>query len=306
MKTFLIILCFLIIQNAFGQSDSYTNDSIQVEGQYVHFYEKGSGQPVLYIPGGPGQSSGYMQQMAEPITGYRNIFVDFRGVGKSIDKAPDPSWVSLNQVLTDLEAVRKKLKIQKWTVVGHSFGGQVAQYYAIKKPEVLNKIILIAPAPLHNRFWKHYSETLNMRLLPDDYTEMHAVQTDSTLSQHDKMVKMALVQMRSAFYDRKNAAEFLKQIKQPYTEENIGSFRYQAAIFSNEDYNKDRTAEVEKISIPVRIIMPRQDALNDGEMLLLNSKLKNSKIYYVERSGHFAWAENADDYYKVLKISLSD
>ncbi|MDO5655817.1 MAG: alpha/beta hydrolase [Flavobacteriaceae bacterium] len=282
------------------------HDSLLVEGQYVHFYEKGSGQPVLYVPGGPGQSSEYMQIMAEPITGYRNIFVDFRGVGKSIDKAPDTSWVGLDQVITDLEAVRKKLKIQKWTVAGHSFGGQVAQYYAIKKPEVLNKIILIAPAPMHNRFWQHYSETLRMRLRPEDYSEMQVVQTDNTLSQHDKMVKMALVQMRSAFYDRKNAAEFLKQIKQPYTEENIGSFRYQAAIFANEDYNKDRSDEVKKITIPVRIIIPRQDALNDGEMLLLNSKLKDSKIYFVERSGHFAWVENAKDYYKIMNEALTD
>lgn len=307
MKTFLTILSLFFVQFVFAQNNNaYKHDSLLVEGQYVHYYEKGSGQPVLYVPGGPGLGSSYMQMMAEPVAGFRNIFVDFRGVGKSIDKAPDVSWASLDQVITDLEAVRKMLKIQKWTVAGHSFGGQVAQYYAINKPEVLQKIVLIAPAPLHPRFWKHYVETLQMRFLPEDLAEIQRLQTDSNLSDFEKQTGMALIQMKTAFYNRKNAESIFKAIKPPYTEETVGNFRYQRAMLSNPDYNKDRTAEVEKITIPVRIIMPRQDALNDGEMLLLNSKLNDSKIYYVERSGHFAWVENAEDYYRILKECLSD
>jgi len=44
--------------------------------------------------------------------------------------------------------LRKKLKIEKWLVLGFSFGGGLAQYYSIKYPESVLGQILVASIPM--------------------------------------------------------------------------------------------------------------------------------------------------------------
>jgi proline iminopeptidase len=44
----------------------------------------------------------------------------------------------------DIEAMRKALGFDKWTVLGHSYGGMVAQQYALDYPNSVNKLILIS------------------------------------------------------------------------------------------------------------------------------------------------------------------
>ena len=51
------------------------------------------------------------------------------------------STVTLDKMVADIEAIRNHLKIQQWVVMGHSFGGMMASYYATKHPENIQGII---------------------------------------------------------------------------------------------------------------------------------------------------------------------
>jgi proline iminopeptidase len=47
----------------------------------------------------------------------------------------------MKEVVKDLEAIRKALKVEKWAIAGHSTGGMLALQYAIDSPESLTKLI---------------------------------------------------------------------------------------------------------------------------------------------------------------------
>ena len=71
----------------------------------------------------------------------RLIFIDERGSGKS-EKLEDPSGYTVENMVEDVEAVRQGLKLGKISLLGHSFGGVLAQAYALKYQKNLTHLIL--------------------------------------------------------------------------------------------------------------------------------------------------------------------
>jgi proline iminopeptidase len=83
--------------------------------------------------------------------------------------------------------------------------------------------------------------------------------------------------------------------------------RFFQAFIKNPDYDAfDISKESYALDIPIRIIQGRQDPINGGTQERLNERLKNSKIIYIERSGHFPWLEQPEAFFKALRTSLSD
>jgi proline iminopeptidase len=71
----------------------------------------------------------------------RIIYYDQRGCGLS-DYKPGKGY-SIEQAVGDLENLRKALRVKKWIVLGHSYGGLLAQYYTVKYPENVAGLVLV-------------------------------------------------------------------------------------------------------------------------------------------------------------------
>ena len=105
----------------------------------------GGGPQVLFL-GGTGWD---LRALPNPL--YSSLTEDFqvalfdqRGQGRS-DKPPGP--YSMAGYAQDALAVADKLGWERPSVIGYSFGGMVAQEYAIRFPDRLNKLVLAATTP---------------------------------------------------------------------------------------------------------------------------------------------------------------
>ena len=77
---------------------------------------------------------------ASQFTPYRKVYlVNLRGCGQSTDEPVEENY-SMQQSVSDLEAVREALGIETWGFAGHSTGGMLALKYAIVAPESLQFI----------------------------------------------------------------------------------------------------------------------------------------------------------------------
>ena len=104
--------------------------------------EEGKGMPIVLLHGGPGATHHYFHpHFAKAKKFARIIYYDQRGCGIS-DYEPGEGY-SVDQAADDLDNLRKGLDIEKWVVLGHSYGGLLAQYYATKYPENLAGLILV-------------------------------------------------------------------------------------------------------------------------------------------------------------------
>ncbi|MDR3628165.1 MAG: alpha/beta hydrolase, partial [Ignavibacteriaceae bacterium] len=113
-----------------------------VNGAKLWYEIKGSGDPVVLIPGGPGNSHIYLTPWFDELTkNHKVVYFDAFGRGAS-DRAKDSAEYSFKRDVEDLEGLRKALGFEKWNVLGHSYGGMVAQAYALEYPNSVDKLIL--------------------------------------------------------------------------------------------------------------------------------------------------------------------
>jgi len=101
-------------------------------------------RPVLFLlHGGPGQDHLRFKQHSLALQDVAQlIFVDNRGCGRS--KKTKKSEYTLENNIEDIEALRKYLGLEKINVLGTSYGGIVAQGYAIRYSKHVDKLILVA------------------------------------------------------------------------------------------------------------------------------------------------------------------
>lgn len=111
------------------------------------------GQPVVFLHGGPGGGVAPDHRRFFDPQAYRIILFDQRGSGQSTPCAElreNTTW----DLVSDIEAIRKMLKIEKWIVFGGSWGSTLALTYAITHPQqvkglILRGIFLCRPSEIH-------------------------------------------------------------------------------------------------------------------------------------------------------------
>ena len=116
------------------------------DGNEVYWESYGEGRPALMVHGGPG--SGCIPQHLElfDLDAYRVVLVDQRNSGKSLPRASDPATdLSANttqHLVEDFERVREHLGIERWLVLGGSWGSTLALAYAEAYPERVTELVV--------------------------------------------------------------------------------------------------------------------------------------------------------------------
>jgi len=93
---------------------------------------KGSGEPVICLPGGPLLSTRYLGNLGG-LDEYREL-VMFELPQRGVD-----------EVVGDLEALRLHLGIERLDILAHSASGNLAMLYAAAFPDRIGKLALVTP-----------------------------------------------------------------------------------------------------------------------------------------------------------------
>ena len=154
MKTTTLILAVaLAFLSAFGEAKKKSASTSQnvflvqegfVDANHVLIYYKiiGRGAPLMVVHGGPGADHTYFLPYLLPLARTNKlIFIDERGSGRS-EKLEDASQYTVENMVEDVEAVRQALGLGKMNLLGHSYGGVLAQAYALKYQKNLSHLIL--------------------------------------------------------------------------------------------------------------------------------------------------------------------
>jgi proline iminopeptidase len=113
---------------------------------YTEIYGDRESPTFLYLHGGPGVGSyDFNLVQAHRLSKFiRLISIDQRGCLRS-DAIEEVESFGLQNLMEDFELIRKLLSIEKWGLIGHSFGGYLAIEYAIRHPEVIDTLVLECP-----------------------------------------------------------------------------------------------------------------------------------------------------------------
>lgn len=118
------------------------------DGVRLHVGVCGSGPDVVVLSGGPGCVH-YLESDALAPVGCRTWFPEPRGVGRS---GGGPHTMA--EAVADLEDVRRHAGVERWVVLGHSWGSDLAVRYALGHPDTVSKVVGVAGHGLHkDRSW---------------------------------------------------------------------------------------------------------------------------------------------------------
>jgi pimeloyl-ACP methyl ester carboxylesterase len=150
VRNVLLIVLVMLPTSLLAQSPGGKTSPIAEQSGYAHvngtelYYEvHGQGAPLVMLHGGVDPSEMFGAPLTEMAKHFKVIAIHARGHGFSKDtNAP---W-SLAQAADDVAAVLKQLKINKASVMGYSFGAAIAVQFAIRHPDMLDRLVVVSVA----------------------------------------------------------------------------------------------------------------------------------------------------------------
>jgi proline iminopeptidase len=302
------MLLLLVIQASIWSQEIKhpKGDYALVHGAKIWYESEGTGEPVLIIPGGPGNSHIYFHPyFSELAKSYRVIYFDAFGRGKS-DRAKSTDEYTFTRDVEDVEGLRQALKIDKWIVLGHSYGGMVAQGYALKYPAFLRKLIL-SNTLFSAEMWQGNDDNSNNEMrnqYPELWEKLMAVREQgqhSNGADHQKLYS----QIPSGllyFYDASKAAKVAFDSLSNNTElyyamvGDDGDF-----IIGGDMYKLDFRTQLKNLKMPTLIIEGRFDRVAYPKFSIQFKKYAPQADFVMfEKSGHLPFIEETSGYFETV------
>ncbi|MEH1099864.1 prolyl aminopeptidase [Micromonospora sp. CPCC 205561] len=131
--------------------EPYAHGRLDVgDGQLVYWETCGDpdGKPAVVLHGGPGSGCAPSWRTLFDPARYRVALFDQRGCGRSTPHAADPgvdlSTNTTEHLIADIERLRAHLGVDRWLVLGASWGACLALAYAQRHPQRVSEVVLFS------------------------------------------------------------------------------------------------------------------------------------------------------------------
>jgi proline iminopeptidase len=251
------------------------------------------GYPLLLLHGGPGDDHHEFADYLDPLGDrYRLLLVDQRGQGRSGES--DPSTWTLPQMAADVVLFARSLGLDRYAVLGHSYGAFVTLQNAVDFPGQASQSIVSGGLPSVR--WLADLDAKLAAFEPEDLrtqvVESWARETEVRTQEDFHSIMVA--QMPWHFADPRDPriAEYLERSDGTrYSPDVLRAFA--AAGYGGIDL-EDRLAE---IGHPVLVLAGRHDRTCPVEAnTAMAQAIPGAELVVFEDSGHMMFVEEQDRY----------
>ncbi len=251
---------------------------------------------LVLLHGGPGCDHSYFKPWLLPLADQAQLLmVDHRGNGRS--GRVDEQTYTIEQMADDLESLRYHLGLGPITVLGHSFGGMVAQVYALRHPQSLSKLILSNTAPSAD-FWEEAQLMAEKMATPEQLAVLPAL-FEGTLTSQQEFDDWWETCMPLYFHNPDDAiiADVEARMRGEVVVANY--------MMANEIPNYDVRVGLASVTAPTLVIAGRYDwvtPVSQSEAIV--EALPGAKLVVQEDSGHMGFIEENAAYLAAIRAFL--
>ncbi|MCD0470156.1 alpha/beta fold hydrolase [Flavobacterium sp. JAS] len=290
MKKIFLFVFLMVLGNAFAQTEGFSTNNDSSKTYYKTF---GKGEPLLIINGGPGMNSNGFESIAKTLAeSQETIIYDQRGTGKSKLKELNSETISMKVMADDIESLRKHLKIKKWNILGHSFGGMLASYYATVYPNSINKLVLSSSGGIDLTLLK--TENLierNLTKVEKDSMNYWNDKIEKGDTTHSARLARGRAMAPAYVYDKKYVPIIAERLTQ-------GDSKINGLLWGDmQKINFDCKEKLKTFKNPVLIIQGKEDVISNQIGELANKTFPNSKLILLENCRHYGWLDAKEKYF---------
>lgn len=249
---------------------------IDIGDAELHVETHGDGFPLFFVAGLGGRGA-FWQKQVEPFAEHFQVILhDHRGVGNS---TPDKVVFGAEHMADDLIKLMEAMGIERAHLVGHSTGGAIGQHIALKRPELLEKLVLSCSWAGPDAYFTHLFHTRRQILIncgPEAYlTVGNFLATPSSYLQP---------QIQSA-------RSFMSERMQAFPGLEVELSRLAAVV------GHDLRSEVHKIDKPTLCIGAKDDQVTPPAFTVeLSEKIPDAELHLLEHGGHFCPIASTEAY----------
>jgi proline iminopeptidase len=245
----------------------------------IGYRDCGHGDPVLIVPGGPGLDANYVSGLVLAITplGHRAIVIEPRGTGASRAALGDGRDLTVAGSVADMDAVRAAAGADRLVILGHSFGGAVAQAYAASHPDHVAALILMDSVGPDMKPGGASLGSWRRRLTSEDLARY-----DSDRARGDRIGAMK-IKFRASFYHAARGNAFVGRLSDDQIHLDVAPL--------SASYERDyRVAPSGSAPFPVTILAGEIDWIRGNEPAL-RVTYPQARFMVIPHAGHFPWAD---------------
>ncbi len=267
---------------------------------------------VLLLHGGPGFTHEYFEALDSyfPAAGVEYYYYDQLGSYYS-DQPDDPTLWDLPRFVDEVEQVRQALGLDKssFYLMGHSWGGMLALEYALAHQENLRGLIIsnmMASIPAYNQYAQDaFMPEMDPKVLEEiERLEAAKKYEDPRYMQlviEHHYVKHILRMAPDLWPDPVNRA--FKHLNPKIYIPMQGPSEFRA---SGKLEKWDRTADLEKITVPTLVIGARYDTMDPRHMEMMAGKVKHGRYLFCPNGSHLAIYDDQEIYMAGVIAFLKD
>lgn len=269
----------------------------------ISFDILGNGYPILLLAGGPGNNAKYLNEIAKRFSAeHKVILLHQRGTDPDLSKEFDPEKINVDTYIDDIESIREHLKIDRWNIFGHSWGGMLASIYGVHHKERINKMILVNSAGLRFEIFDQLIDNVIQRLSGEQYKA--AIELASKLNSPDgshHAVEFLKTVTPAYFYNKEKAVNFSNKINESFLNFQVFALVMQDVVASKLDITK----EARNFNNSVLYIVSRQDVVGFQAFSDITNNYPNISISIIEKAGHYCWLEQPEPFYASITSFLN-
>jgi len=304
---YLFAFFFLLILGSCAGTRKLKNGNFvkQIDGININYDIKGKG-PVMIIGHPTSGKIGYELTLKPLEKKFTMVYYDPRGTGKS-DTPNTLNQYSYENLVTEIDLLRKHLSVNKIWIFGHSDQSIIALQYAVEHPENTAGLILSG-----TKYIKNQGSVIEVRKKSEEKRESESPWFNQVIKDWDYMIEhktstdsagrnLNYAPVKWWCYDEETAQKVIpiydtiskygrrRPIDNQYplqTEKEVQEFYKRI-----ENYE----SKYSTIKVPVLILNGKYDTNNPPESAeKLQSVLPNSKLVLIDKAGHFPWVEQPE------------
>ena len=253
----------------------------------IHYWEAGSGAPILLLHGTGGEGARWMPNIKALSTGFHVFAIDQIGFGES-DK---PLTNYHSGVMAEFAAgFLKAVGVQKASIIGQSMGAGVAIYIAVHYPQMVDHLVLVDGGGFRAAGAQPAQGAPNW----------HARQIANAATKEESLEYLKLL-----YYDDSRITEkmvednLILRLKSAFTIDKLSEAGAKGLGAVTEE-------EVHAIAVPTLIVWGIQDEIaNPLGADRLNAAIPGSRKVMIDKASHYPFIEQAEQFNQLVREFLT-
>jgi proline iminopeptidase len=260
-------------------------DSIERDGFKLRYHIEGEGIPVLVC----GSAIYYERVFPKHLlSACQMIYYDNRVFGGACLKEASQTDFELDKIYADIEALRQKLNVEKFVIVGHSGQAYMALEYAKKYPENVSHVVMIGMAPTYDDKAHAWAEN-----------NWQAIASKERKAALERNLKKWPDDLINGLPDPQNfVQDYIRNTPKIWFDYDFdASLLWDNVGFNSQGFNYiwgklfpqlDITQGLESFNMPVAVMVGKYDGLvaPPESWEAVRDKFKKLKVFVFDRSGH--------------------